>query len=87
MSEKERQSAADMKEAREKLLECFPGSFINEVDEFIAHPRTNQYFILRDVCLSEQLDFFVETVSKSKKALVYRNCYKIHIVPLLCVAT
>lgn len=48
MSEKERQSAADMKEAREKLLECFPGSFINEVDEFIAHPRTNQYFILRD---------------------------------------
>lgn len=45
---KERQSAADMKEAREKLLECFPGSFINEVDEFIAHPRTNQYFILRD---------------------------------------
>ena len=48
MSEKERQSAADMKEAREKLLECFPGSFINEMDEFIAHPRTNQYFILRD---------------------------------------
>ena len=48
MNDKERQSAADMKEAREKLLECFPGSFINEVDEFIAHPRTNQHFILRD---------------------------------------
>lgn len=47
MNDKERQSAADMKEAREKLLECFPGSFINERDEFIAHPRTNQYFILR----------------------------------------
>lgn len=42
---------------------------------------------MRDVCLSEQLDFFVETVSKSEKTLVCRNCYKIHIVPLLCVAT
>lgn len=26
MNEKERQNAADMKEARAKLLECFPGS-------------------------------------------------------------
>lgn len=48
MNKKERQSAADVEEARAKLLECFPGSFINEMDEFIAHPRTNQYFILRD---------------------------------------
>ena len=48
MNNKERQSAADMEEARAKLLECFPGSFINDRDEFIAHPRTNQYFILRD---------------------------------------
>lgn len=48
MNEKERQNAADMKEARAKLLECFPGSFINSRDEFIAHPRTNQYFILWD---------------------------------------
>lgn len=46
MNEKERQSTADMKEAREKLLECFPGSFINVRDEFIAHPSTNQYFLL-----------------------------------------
>lgn len=37
-----------MKEAREMLLECFPGSFVNSRDEFIAHPRTNQYFILQD---------------------------------------
>lgn len=37
-----------MKEAREKLLECFPGSFINSRDEFIAHPRTNQYFLLNN---------------------------------------
>lgn len=56
MSEKERQSAANMKEAREKLLECFPGSFINEVDEFIAHPRTNQYFILRDCKTVEAIE-------------------------------
>lgn len=37
-----------MKEVRDKLLRCFPGSFISERDEFIAHPRSNQYFILRD---------------------------------------
>lgn len=48
MNDKERQSAADMKEARAKLLECFPGSFINSRDEFIAHPRTNQYFLLNN---------------------------------------
>lgn len=48
MKKEERQNAADMKEAREKLLECFPGSFINVRDEFIAHPRTNQYFLLNN---------------------------------------
>lgn len=48
MNEKERQNAADMKEACAKLLECFPGSFINSRDEFIAHPRTNQYFLLNN---------------------------------------
>lgn len=44
MNEKERQSAADVEEARAKLLECFPGSFINSRDEFIAHPRTKPVF-------------------------------------------
>lgn len=44
MNEKERQNAADMKEARAKLLECFPGSFINARDEFIAHLQTPEAF-------------------------------------------
>lgn len=52
MNDKERQSTADMEEARTKLLECFPGSLIRDSDdvgyEFIAHPRTNQSFILED---------------------------------------
>mgnify|MGYP000326122283 CR=1 FL=1 len=52
MNEKEHQRAADVEEARAKLLECFPGSFIRDSDdvgyEFIAHPRTNQSFILED---------------------------------------
>lgn len=64
MNDKERQAADNRKqvyfafgmteneyamiEAREKLLECFPGSFINSRDEFIAHPRTNQYFLLNN---------------------------------------
>lgn len=38
----------DMQECRRALLKSFPGSFINQNDEFIAHPRTNQYIILRD---------------------------------------
>ena len=49
MDEKKRQSTADMKEARTKLLECFPGSFINARDEFIAHPRTNNCQTVEDV--------------------------------------
>lgn len=36
----------EMQECRSALLAAFPGSFINERDEFIAHPRTNQYICL-----------------------------------------
>lgn len=35
-----------------KLFEAFPGSFINSQGEFIAEPKTNQYFILR-TCKNE----------------------------------
>lgn len=31
-----------------KLMKCFPGSYINEEVEFIAHATTNQYLCLRD---------------------------------------
>lgn len=56
MNEKERQSAADVEEARAKLLACFPGSFINSRDEFIAHPRTNQYFLLNNCQTVEDIE-------------------------------
>lgn len=56
MKKEERQNAADMKEARAKLLECFPGSFINAWDEFIAHPRTNQYFLLGNCQTVEDIE-------------------------------
>lgn len=36
----------ELQECRQALLSSFPGSFINERDEFIAHPRTNQYICL-----------------------------------------
>lgn len=36
----------NMQEVRLSLLTAFPGSFINDRDEFIAHERTNQYIIL-----------------------------------------
>lgn len=30
-----------------RLLAAFPGSFINQAGEFIAHDKANEYFILR----------------------------------------
>lgn len=55
MNEKEHKRVADVEEARTKLLECFPGSLIRDSDnvgyEFIAHPRTNQSFI---ICVCEK---------------------------------
>ena len=38
----------DIESARNELLNAFPGSFINQRDEFIAHQRANEYIILRD---------------------------------------
>lgn len=56
MDELEQQSTADMAEARAKLLECFPGSFINSRGEFIAHLRTNQYFLLNNCQTVEDIE-------------------------------
>lgn len=36
----------------QKLFICFPGSFVNHNNEFIAHKRANQYFLLEN-CKSE----------------------------------
>lgn len=35
-----------------RLMSCFPNSFINHNGEFIAHAKSNTYFILRD-CKTE----------------------------------
>ena len=35
-----------------KLMKCFPNSFINHNGEFIAHKKSNTYFILKD-CKTE----------------------------------
>lgn len=35
-----------------RLMNCFPNSFINQNGEFIAHAKSNTYFILRD-CKTE----------------------------------
>lgn len=45
----------DTMKARKKLLVSFPGSYINSRDEFIAHPRTNQYFLLADCMTPEDV--------------------------------
>ena len=38
----------DLEEAKAALLECFPNSFVNDIGEFIAHLRSNTYFILHN---------------------------------------
>ena len=56
----------DMREAREALVEAFPGSFINDNDEFIADVKSNQYFILRGCEYPEDIDYKVlEWLSRS----------------------
>ena len=49
-------NALDVEEARRALLASFEGSFINDRDEFIAHPRTNQYFLLGDCKTPEDIE-------------------------------
>ena len=46
----------DMREAKEALLLSFPGSFINERNEFIAHLKSNQYFLLGNCEYPEDID-------------------------------
>lgn len=41
-----------MTETELKLLKSFPGSFINQEGEFVAHDKANEYFILRN-CKSD----------------------------------
>ena len=36
----------DLQEFRQALLNCFPNSWFNERDEFIADTRSNTYFML-----------------------------------------
>lgn len=33
---------------RQKLIDAFPGGFVNVLGEFIAHARANEYFSLED---------------------------------------
>ena len=32
----------------QKLMNCFPRSFVNQYGEFIAHKQANEYYILQD---------------------------------------
>lgn len=45
----EKTTAEQARNAMQRLNRCFPGCFINERDEFIAHGYANQYFSLENV--------------------------------------
>ena len=66
---------SDMKEAKLALLEAFPRSFINKRGEFIAHERTNQYFILEGCEYPEDVECKVlEWLSRAaSKGMPYRQ--------------
>ncbi len=58
------------KEIIDRLIECFPSSFINAHEEFIAYPKTNLYFILGNCESSldvecKVLEWFSRDASKS----------------------
>lgn len=56
----------DMPEAVTALLMSFPGSFINDRNEFIADKRSNQYFILWDCRQPKDIDCkILEWLSRS----------------------
>lgn len=56
----------DMREAKQALLDAFPGSFVNDRNEFIAHLKSNQYFLLGDCEYPEDIDCKVlEWLSRS----------------------
>lgn len=46
----------DMREAKEALICAFPGSFINDNNEFIAHLKSNIYFRLEDCEYPDDID-------------------------------
>lgn len=41
-----------MQKIIDRLIFCFPGSFVNHNNEFIAHRRANEYFMLEN-CKNE----------------------------------
>lgn len=47
---------SDMREAKQALLSSFEGSFINDREEFIAHVKSNQYFILGNCEYPEDIE-------------------------------
>lgn len=65
----------NLSEAKLALIEAFPGSYINSRDEFIAHPPTNQYFLLGDCETPTDIACKVlEWLSRSAyKAIPYRQ--------------
>jgi hypothetical protein len=82
----------EIQEACFALLDAFPGSFINERGEFIAHPRTNQYFLLADCETPEEIEAKVlEWLSRACfKAQPYSQEWrnrKLHESMLRCVNT
>ena len=48
-----------VKKEIQKLMSCFPGSFINHNFEVILLPKTNLYFLLNNVKTVEDLQFKV----------------------------
>lgn len=53
MREKEYAQMTECRQAILRLQECFPGSFVNNLNEFIASRKTNTYFLLGD-CKTEE---------------------------------
>lgn len=55
----------------QKLMKCFPNSFINQIGELIVHRASNTYLVLRN-CQTE-LDIKCKVIEQLSRA-AYKTC-------------
>jgi len=72
-----------MRQVIERLIWCFPGSFVNPSNEFIGHKKANEYFRL-DNCKDELdvkckvLEWFSRGAYKTEPYSSYRKNEEFH---------
>lgn len=60
-----------------RLMRCFPGSYITQSEEFIAHQKANEYFLLNNIAEESELKYKVlEWLSRAASYTCPFNTYR-----------